>query len=193
MSKLKSNLSSRSADFGCYKLFPALGNNFSNSYFPYFTKAWNKLKNEIKCESDLSIFKMNLKNTVKPKKQKHFNRGCKRGNALLTQLRVGRSYLNSHGYSINLADSDQCNCSRTETVTHFFNQCFLYQQERQQLVEKIEKLIPKFSKLSDKRKTEILLFGINLNSDEPDSRNVPITLAAQTYILQTKRFNYPST
>ena len=133
------------------------------------------------------------KNTFKPKKQKHFNRGCKRGNALLTQLRVGRSYLNSHGYSINLADSDQCNCSRTETVTHFFNQCFLYQQERQQLVEKIEKLIPKFSKLSDKRKTEILLFGINLNSDEPDSRNVPITLAAQTYILQTKRFNYPST
>ena len=191
MSKLKPGLNSRSADFGCYELFPPLGTNFTNSYFPYYTKAWNSLKNHLKGENDISLFKSNLKSVFKPKKQKHFSRGSKRGNSLLTQLRVGRSLLNSHGYSINLADSDQCLCSRPETVSHFFNHCFLYQEERQLLVSKIEKIIPKFSRLSDKRKTEILLNGINLNSDEPDSRNVPLTFTVQNYILQTRRFNSP--
>ena len=53
MSKLKSNLTSRSADFGCYQLFPPLGTNYSNSFFPHFTKAWNKLENKLKGEYDI--------------------------------------------------------------------------------------------------------------------------------------------
>ena len=142
----------------------------------------------MKSETDIKLFKINLKFKIKPKKQKHFNRGCKRGNSLLTQLRVGRSLLNTHGFSVNLTESDQCLCSRTETVSHYLNNCFLYQEERCVLLSKIIKLVPKFDKLPDYKKTEVLLNGINLNSNEPDSRNIPITLAVQNFILQTKRF-----
>ena len=126
--------------------------------------------------------------TIKPKKQKHFNFGSKRGNSLLTQLRVGRSFLNSHGYKINLTESDLCLCSRPESVSHFLNHCFLYQEERKVLYDKVTKLLPKFNTFSDKIKTDYLLHGINLHSSEPDSRNVPLTLAVQNFILQTGRF-----
>ena len=36
------------------------------------------------------------------------------------------------------------------------------------LIEKIEKIISKFSKLSDKRKADILLYGINLDCNFHD-------------------------
>ena len=188
MQKLSITRHVRSNKFASYELFPPLGHNFSNSFFPFFTKAWNNLHINLKSETDIKLFKINLKFTIKPKKQKHFNRGCKRGNSLLTQLRVGRSLLNTHGFSVNLTESDQCLCSRTETVSHYLNNCFLYQEERCVLLSKIIKFVPKFDKLPDYKKTEVLLNGINLNSDEPDSRNIPITLAVQNFILQTKRF-----
>ena len=71
----------------------------------------------------------------------------------------------------------------------FLNQCFLYKEEESHvLLSKIIKFVPKFDKLPDYKKTEVLLNGINLNSNEPDSRNIPITLAVQNFILQTKRF-----
>ena len=94
----------------------------------------------------------------------------------------------THSYTINLAENDLCLCSQTETVKHYFFKCFLYQNERSILFEKLDKILPKFSKLPDKRKIDIILNGINLNSEEPDSRNIPITLAVQTFILQTRRF-----
>ena len=98
------------------------------------------------------------------------------------------SLLNFHGFQLSFTDDDQCECSRSETVSHFLTQCFLYQPERQILYEKIDKLIPKFTNFSNKKKTDTLLFGINLDSEEPDSRNTKITIAVQTFILQTGRF-----
>ena len=111
---------------------------------------------------------------------------------MLTQLRVGRSFLNANGFEINLSDTDKCDCSRIENVSHFLTQCFLYQPERNVLYNSIQKLLPKFSTFSDKMKTEILLSGINLDSEEPDSRNTSITIAVQKFILQTGRFKKPS-
>ena len=191
MTKLKQNFNSRQSKNGCFELFPPLGYNFSNSFLPYFTKSWNNLQNDLKCEKDMKVFKSSLKSKIKPKKQKHINSCSKRGNSLLTQLRVGRSLLNLHGFQIDLSETDKCNCSRIETASHFLNQCFLYQPERQILYNKIEKILPKFTTFSDRKKTDILLFGLNLDSIEPDSRNFPITIAVQTYILQTGRFNKP--
>ena len=186
MPKVKFNINLR---FGQnFEVFPPLGNKFSNSFFPHFTNSWNKLDVKLKCEKDIFIFKENLKIQIKPKKYKHFARGPKKGNSLLTQLRVGRSMLHCHGFQLNLSDTDQCICSRTETVSHYLNHCFLYNVERQLLFDKIDKLIPKFKSFSDKKKTDILLFGINLNSEELDSRNIKISLLVQAFILQTGRF-----
>ena len=175
----------RTNDF--YKPFPNLGTNFSRSFFPHFTKAWNKLEVSVQTEYDLSVFKEKLKVKFKPKKHKHFARGSKRGNALVTQLRVGRSYLNSHGFSIGLADSPECLCHRNETTDHFLLKCFLYTKERQILFDTIEQLLPKFQKMTQKKQLDILLFGINLDHEEIDSRNLPITFAVQKFLLTTNR------
>ena len=91
MPKMKQNLNSRLSKNGTFELFQPLGFDFSNSFFPYFTKLWNNLSNDLKCEKDILSFKTSLKTKIKPKKQKHYSRGCKRGNSLLTQLRCGRS------------------------------------------------------------------------------------------------------
>ena len=53
---------------------------------------WNKLPNSLKNERDIVAFKEKLKEKIKPKKYFHSKFGSKRGNALPTQLRVGRLF-----------------------------------------------------------------------------------------------------
>ena len=183
------NTNRKTRNIEIYQNFPKKSHKFSNSFFPYFTKLFNTLSTDIQSENDIITFKEKLKFKLKHKKHKHFSWGSKRGNALQTQLRVGRSLLNSHGFSINLADSDLCLCSRSETTTHYMTQCFLYTEERHRLYNSIEQLIPKFSTFSNKKQSEILLNGINLNADETDVRNSKIVYLVQNYIFQTKRFS----
>ena len=47
-----------------------------------------------------------------------------------TQLRLGRSFLASHGFAIGVNTSDLCLCWRSETTRHYFLECFLFQEER---------------------------------------------------------------
>ena len=143
----------------------------------------------LKNEGDISQFKLQLKSYVKPKKHKHFNRGSRRGNSLLTQLRVGRSNLNVHRFALGLNDTEKCLCDRPETVSHYLTTCFLYNEERHALYTKVCQILPNFISLPDKLKVKVLLEGINLHSEEPDSRNVPLALSVQNFIFQTKRFH----
>ena len=82
------NFARKNRNTNFYKAFPAVGSGFSRSFFPYFSKYFNKLEPQVTAETDLAIFKDNLKVKLKPKKIKHYSWGCKRGNALWTQLRV---------------------------------------------------------------------------------------------------------
>ena len=54
-----------------YRPFPPLGDKFSKSFFPYFTKQYNNLDLKLQIEHDLATFKENLKIKLKPKKYKH--------------------------------------------------------------------------------------------------------------------------
>merc|ERR1719319_1137289 len=111
-----------------YKPFP-LGNlKYSNYFPPHFTKSLEQLPKDIKTEGDLTLFKLNLKLNNKPTRHKHFSRGRKRGNSLLTQVRVGRSILNSHFYSIG---------HHTESPQHFLSDCPLYDDEQQNMTNSI--------------------------------------------------------
>ena len=126
-------------------------------------------------------------------KVKHYSRGVsKYANALHTQLRVGQSYLNSHGFKINLKEDDLCLCYRSETTSHYFLDCFLYQEERESLFNKISQYLPQFKTFTKKKKLETILFGFNLTNIEPDQRNISVAFAVQNYILKTKRFSTPS-
>ena len=182
------NLLRQNRKTGFYKTFPPLGDKFGKSFFPHFSKSFNNLEVNLASQHDMTIFKDDLKAKLKPKKQRHFNWGSKRGNSLHTQLRVGRSFLNGHSFEINLADSNLCLCARPESVSHYFMECFLYTEERRSLFDSMEQLIPNFKKIPNKSKLNILLHGINLDSEEFDSRNAKIIYSVQNFILKTKRF-----
>ena len=118
---------------------------FNNSFFPYTTILWNNLPNNVKSK-DLTDFKLFIKTEFKPPRFKHFSRGNKHANSLLTKLRVGRSDLNLHKFTIGIIDSPLCDCHfREESTSHYFVDCFLYTHERQILFGLFEHFIPKFN------------------------------------------------
>ena len=103
--------------------YPRYGTKFNKSFFPHFLNSYNNLPNTIK-GLGLKDFKDQLSSLIKPKKYKHFSRGSKLGNTLLTRIRVGRSKLNSHTYMISLSDNPSCDClHRNETSLHYFLKC----------------------------------------------------------------------
>ena len=108
---------------------------------------------------------------------------------MLTQIRVGRSHLEQHKFTIGLADSPVCQCFfPSETTEHYFLQCFLYSPERRILFDLIEHHVPNFLHFNNKQKIDILLNGIR--TDDPDLfyLNKTLTIAVQQFIIATKRF-----
>ena len=58
----------------------------------------------------------------------------KHTNSILTGIRVGKSELNQHKFTIGLVESPECLChSKEESPKHYFIDCFLYTQERESL------------------------------------------------------------
>ena len=92
---------------GGYIPFSSHGDKFSKSFFPHISKMWNALGPEV-WNTNLIDFKLHTKLTMKPKKYKHFSRGNKLTNSLLTKIRVGRSELKQHKYTIGLSESPEC-------------------------------------------------------------------------------------
>ena len=88
---------------------------------------------DVQCKN-LIDFKEYTNKEYKPVRCKHFSRGSKIGNKLLTKIRVGRSDLNQHKHVIGLSDTPECLCHfRQESPLHYFIDCFLYLPERQTL------------------------------------------------------------
>ena len=71
---------------------------FKNSFFPMISKKYQSLPNLCRSKVDNDMFKEELREHLVPKRYKFLARGSKIGCKLLTQSRVGRSYLNSHSY-----------------------------------------------------------------------------------------------
>ena len=174
---------------GLYKKPKYVSQKYNNSFFPLFSDFWSKLSSTLRNEKDISLFKENLKPSFKPKRHKHFAYGDKRANTLLCRLRVGRSFLKSHSFSINMASTDRCLCGEIDTIQSYFLTCFLFQVERNELFDKINQIIPKFKQKSKSDQCSILLYGINSDSLLPDPRNRIITFAVQNYITKTNRFS----
>ena len=157
------------------------------SFFPYHTRIWNSLPKTVQ-SSNLFDFKLYTK-SLKPTRHKHFNKGNKYSNSLLTRIRLGRSLLNQHRFTIGQVDTPECMCHhKEESSSHFFLQCFLFSQERRTLFDLFEHYIPNFRRFPNKKKLETILFGINLQQEEFYSTNIKLTIGVQNFILQTKRF-----
>ena len=173
---------------GGYLPFKHKGDKFKNSFFPNTSKLWNNLSRNIQCK-DLVEFKTCVKKEIKPPKYKHFSRGSKIGNSLLTRIRVGRSFLNQHGFTIGLNDSPECLCHfKSESSEHYFLDCFLYTPERQILFLLIEHYVPNFKRLNKKQQLNLILRGLNIDDEEFLHVNTILTKAVQNFIITTKRF-----
>ena len=130
-----------------------------------------------------------MKIKYNPIKIKHYAKGSKYGNSLITKLRVGRSYLNAHSYSIGLSESPACDCGAPqESSQHVLLSCPLYCSERQALIEKVQTIIPGFLKKSLKQQCNILLFGLSPENPDFLLTNTLITLAVQQFLMRIPRF-----
>ena len=111
------------------------------------------------------------------------------GNKLITRIRVGRSNLNQHKFTIGLSESPECMCHyKTESPEHYFLDCFLYLPERRILFDLIEHYVPFFNTLNKKKKLDLILRGVKLEQGQFLSTNITLTKAVQTFIISTKRF-----
>ena len=133
---------------------------FSNSYFVLFSQKYQALPLSIKQQRDIVEFKNALKLNYVPKRYKFLSRGDKKGNRLLSQIRVGRSYLNSHSFAIQMSPSPECSCHfPDESPTHFFIDCFMWTEERRTMLGVFEHFIPSFSTFTKQKKLNIILNG----------------------------------
>ena len=73
---------------------------FKSSFFPNISKKYQSLPKSCGTKVDIDLFKEELREHLVPKIYKFLARGRKLGCKLLTQIRVGRSYLNSHSYYV---------------------------------------------------------------------------------------------
>ena len=174
---------------GTFTHFPFKGMDYANSYFPFFTKAYNSLKKEVR-DLHLADFKAKLIENMKPRKRKHYNAGHKYANTLLTSIRVGHSKLNSDTHKLGLSDTNLCpHCLKPETALHFITKCPHFAEQRQAVLDQIEQqFIPKFKTLSFNRQFEILVEGFEPDNPEMKRINSNIQKITQIFILQTKRF-----
>ena len=172
-----------------FKPFLYYNQRFSKSFFPFFTKLYNNLPVNIQCKADIDEFKSELGFRLKPDKFKHFSKGNKIANKYLSRLRMGRSSLNAHTFSIGLSESPKCQCNSTETVEHYLHDCSLFTVERQKMFSLVEHYLTTFQNMRKKRKVDILLNGFKPSDYHYDYVNLRITLAVQNYIINTKRFD----
>ena len=172
-----------------YAPYPNYGQQFKKSFFPYITSLWNNLEVETQLLT-VPDFKMKLKEKLKPKKFKQYSKGSKIGNTLLARIRLQRSDLNLHKFSIGQSESPECICHlKYESSEHYLIDCFLYSCERQILFNQVEHFIPNFINFSKSKKYEILLNGLKSDNPEFNSTNTSILIAVQNFILKTKRFS----
>ena len=125
---------------GGYLPYPNYGSTFLNSFFPFNSKLWNNLPQSTK-QMDLIEFKNQLKVDLKPPKIKHYSKGMKQSNILLTRLRVGRSDLNLHKFSNGFTDTPECMFhAKEESTLQYFLECFIYTAERRTMFSLVEHL-----------------------------------------------------
>ena len=175
-----------------YSTYTETNTDFCNSFFPKISKLWNNLPFHLR-NKDLFEFKIDLSLQMKPHKNKLFSIGSKFGNSIQTQLRLGRSQLNDHLFSVRLSPTAKCLCGNLETTEHFLLDCFLYDIERQTLLSELPGVLEKgLDKYNKKELAHILLYGEYSDNPEKYEHNKILFRYVQKFLIQTKRLVYKS-
>ena len=122
---------------------PSWEQNTEIVFFPYMTRLWNRLPKDVKIKS-VDEFKLYIQKEVKPKRYKFYAKGQKYKCSLLTRIRVGRSLLKEHSFSIGLSDTMSCpKCDHIrESPIHFITTCPFFTEQREIMFTKMLQFIP---------------------------------------------------
>ena len=138
---------------------------------------------------DITEFKAALKKHLAPSRYKFLAHGSKLGNKYLTQIRLGRSYLNDHSFQIQMTPSPQCSCNAArESTNHYFLDCKDNSKERWTMFGVFEQYLPKFHTYTKNKKLDIILNGFDRDSNNIYRTIVTLQYSVQNFVLKTKRF-----
>ena len=165
--------------------------NFSNSFFPYYTKEWNKLDMKIKNLPPLSAFKKALLISCKTEENSLFNVHNPIGVKYLNRLTLNFSHLNEHKFHHNFRDTvyPLCCCNtETETTSHYLLRCHLFSEQRAKLFENLKNLDNTLLRHCDDELLQILLYASHKFSTYVNSKILSLTIE---FLESTKRFDKP--
>ena len=114
---------------------------YLNSYFPYAIKLWNNLTVDQRNSQNLTQFKSTLHPRIKKNKLLYY--GERWPNVQHTRLRIGCSKLNNDlCRNLHVIDNPNCMCGfQYENAEHFFFDCPLYNEARNELLNGIREII----------------------------------------------------
>ena len=156
--------STRSSLRNTIKAFATRRSTFRATFFPYCTKEWNQLNDDIKKIELIKKLKKTLIKIIRAKENTVFGDSDIYGVKLLTRLRLNFSHLNEHKFRHNFNDTinPMCNCGpATETTIHYLLRCQLYSVQRAELLDGVYKLDSTLKKYALNFNKEILRLTIN--------------------------------
>ena len=148
---------------------------FRRSFFPSAIRAWNNLSQDLKNVETISLFKTKLKSN-QPSKNQYYTFGTRKVNCIILSMKLHCSQLKDDLFKNNIINYRNCDCGANETAFHFFFQCPLYTNHRNQLYHKTN-----FVELS----LDTILNGLSQSSRD---KNMLIHEAVASFIINTKRF-----
>ena len=108
------------------------------------------------------MFKIRLLSLIRPNQSNIYNISDPIGLKLLTRLRLGLTHLNEPKICHNFQDCLNPLCSfsfEIEDTTDYLLHCQHFSNHRNDLMNSVESIIPKFESLTDNSRIDILLYG----------------------------------
>ncbi len=147
---------------------------YQESFLPSTIREWNSLPLDARVSPTVHSFKYKLNINLR-KPPPYYSYGDRRGQVLLTRLRLGCSALNFDLFRKSIVPSSACACGSVETATHYILSCPLFAEQRQRYL----------SSLPCPPILNNLLYG-NEHLDETENRQVCHKI--QQFIIASKRF-----
>ena len=125
------------------KTFATLISTFCVTFFPYCTKKWNQLNNDINKAESIKKLRKTLIKVIRTKENPIFGVSDIYAIKVLTRLRLNFSHLNEAKFRNNFNDTinPTCNCgAATETTIHYLWRYQRYSLQRVELLNVAYKL-----------------------------------------------------
>ena len=153
-----------------FSIFPVPTVRFANCFFPSTTKLWNEAYSFTESTDSIGTFKNALVGYFQlPKYFKPFGYSIDRYTSIVhTRIRLDACALNYHLHIIGIKQCPACSCAFiNESKSHYFLYCPNYAVQRQTLLTSAACIAPNsWSRISDRQKTELFIFGSSLLSDK---------------------------